>query len=546
MHKKSGLGGGWRMGLGARIAARLAMAVAFLGCAAGPAAPRDDSLKRDRRDGESDAVDGGADALVPPVDGARVHVAPALPVAAEEEGNGTQERPFGTFADAVHAVRWGGAQEIWVAAGEYREGIELRHVEGVLLRGGLDPAQAWAPGGAPSRVRTTGAALVISDCRSVRIDGFAFEAEAPSASGAGVVAAVIRRSEDVTLDSVNIVAGDGISGAAGADGLDGSEGAAGEDGYDGCDACGGFPGVDGATGLEGFGGLGAFAGGVGDGGDGGEGGYAGAPASDGAFGLTSEGAAATKGGLRGAPSQSCFLKAEDGRPGAQGASGASGAHAAALEANDSRALSWAESAVGVGDAFAGRAGADGASGMPGAGGGGGGGGGAGLEASICIADRGGGGGGGGSGGGGGEAGRGGGGGGASMGLVVVDGDVVLGGDTVIEAGRGGDGGDGGAPASGGEGGAGGRGGRGADDGAGGGAGGRGGRGGKGGAGGGGEGGASVALLRVRSEVRHAPTVSFRFGGAGLGGLNEQGGLGGEALGASALAAPKGIEGAEFP
>ena len=393
-----------------------------------------------------------------------------------DAGDGKRNAPLLTLGAALNRAASLGTAEIFVSAGQ----INGTHNVSTAVRmyGGFDAATWDRKPGQVTSITSSGYALNITGDGTL-VDGFTLQTT--GLVGPNSVAVLVSGASGVRLTNNTIIATNGAAGAAGANGLTGEAGEAGEDGEDAGDCPPNKSGGAGGSGANGTGGVG------------GEGtpksGIAGDPGSNGGG----------AGGSRGNTGQ-------DGKPGGVGDNGT-----ADLEPGSGGEPFGILETTGYEPAI----GKDG-SGTTGdgkAGGGGGGGGGGGRSNSPCGA----GGGGGGAGGiGSKDHGKGGLGGGASIGVLVIDGDVTVVGST-IRTGAGGAGGRGGDGGTGGPGGAGGAGGeRNVTQGAGG-AGGAGGRGGDSAPGGGGGGGPSIAVLGNYNASMNVSATNFETGDGGAGG-----------------------------
>ncbi|HEX7002713.1 MAG TPA: hypothetical protein VF168_00810 [Trueperaceae bacterium] len=408
---------------------------------------------------------------------------------------GTRSSPLATPSAAIGVGRSRLLGKIVIAAGTYPVGSGLEVLSDFRLYGGYDPSDWSRSTDEVTRLVGEGQGVLLRGGTDVLLQLMTIEGSAGSDS-LSVYALRATGGSVVTLEAVDIVAGDAL------DGSDGQAGAAGNDGGDG-----GW-GDDGGSGDEwylGLGGYGGYAYGTFEGGDGGDGGYEG---GEGADGYAGEGGGGS-GGLGGFGSYSCGRggNGSDGLPGSAGSAGIDGG--GGLNVFDYASTEWQ-----------GDDGEPGTGGTDGSGGGGGGGGGGHGDYSGCGA-TGNGGGGGGASGAGGSGGQGGKAGGGSFGIYIWDSSVVIAGPTSITTGNGGDGGDGGAGGSGGIGGDGGAGGDccngtvaiGGD-------GGRGGNGGSGGAGGGAAGGPSIGIfLGGSGTLSGSGNVTFSIGAAGKGGTS---------------------------
>jgi hypothetical protein len=397
---------------------------------------------------------------------------------------GTQGMPVATIAEGIALALASGFPHpaVRVAIGIYAEAPSFPQL--VCVTGGLDPT-TWAPiPGMRSLVDTgQGTASATYVLAPTVISSLEFSAQSAVAPNLSSIAFRVQGGTGLLrFENCRFVAHDGGPGAAGASGQAGASGSAGGD------AIPFFAGT-----IPGPGGTGPWPGGGGGGSDqaGQPGGFGGGP-----------------GGPTGA-----FCGAAGG-PGGNGPNGADGPNGAPAAPGSIQGGTWTSSFAGNGTA-----------GLNGLGGGGGGGGHhGGLAGSSCIGASGGGGGGGGAGGDGGQPGLGGQGGGASLGLLVVDGAVVL---SACEfacgvGGAGGAGGNGGAAGAGGPGGTGGFGQFGGIAGGFGGAGAAGGSGGGGGGGAGGAGGPSFGIYRAgaANPMLISPMFTWIAGGpGGAGGLH---------------------------
>jgi hypothetical protein len=435
-------------------------------------------------------------------------------------GDGTPESPMRTLAEALELARLSRdtKKAIYIADGQYTE-ENLNISFPISLYGNYGGIGSWTR----SRIRqttinggTNGLGLTIRGVDAgvdagvvVLIDRLTIRSATSTSPSAPSIAMRVVDSQGILLRNVSLVAGTGANGSAGTPGTSGSVGARGGDGSVG-DATN--PGSGGARGV----GL------VKSGGMGGKGGGSFDDQQDGGTGDSD-----TLGGTRGTRADvgnvsNCGTAAGgDGSNGAQGDTGTAG-----TAGNGIGALS--------GDTWVAHSGGVGGPGLSGNGGGGGGGGARCINTTTVptTSASGGGGGGGGAAGTGGTGGAGGRGGEASIGLLLVRGQVRLEGGTVSggQGGNGGLGGDGGAGGSGGGGGNGGngqevsnlmgtvvaRGGKGGN-------GGRGGDGGQGGAGGGGGGGPSIGIWcdspTTSSFINVGTNISAQSGGAGGSGGN---------------------------
>jgi hypothetical protein len=423
--------------------------------------------------------------------------------AASAGGDGTKAKPFKSIADAGKSNK----SRIFICSGDYKEAASVTLSNGVEVYG----AFAACPGGGDwlwdgaKRASLTGAADVPAvkvTKGQTRIEGLIVTAPPAAAMGASSIA-LLADLADLTLQDVDLLAGDGAPGAEGE--LPSSDSIAGAAAVLDAtmNACnlqpfGGAPGIttceDGET----------------KGGDGGKGGTVpannGAPGTDGspipdpnpdAYGL---------GGVIKANGD-CSI-GQNGMDGNTGGPGEGGADKGVLTSNG----------ISGGD------GQDGQSGSRGHGGGGGAGSKAGNFCKVgmnTIPGPGASGGGGGAGGCGGKGGGGGKAGGSSVGLVSLASTLTLSG-VAIHTQAGGNGGNGASGKAGGIGGAGALGGAssglaGSKPGC---TGGTGGLGGDGGTGGGGRGGHSVGIAFTGAMPNVEATVTFEVGTAGMGGTGD--------------------------
>jgi hypothetical protein len=430
-------------------------------------------------------------------------------------GTGTPRFPFRTIGKGILVAQTTG-QDVYVAAGEYRESVVARPE--VTVIGGFDPT-TWALSTARTTILAgpgTRQAVLADGAAGVVLARLTLEGPTGRSDFGGVANSyglrAVRGSSVVLLDVV-------ANGGAAAAGVSGSTPTgdlrAGDPGAKGgtprTNACRSV--VEGGAGGSPRGARGGAGGGftAANNPTNGNAGEPGAPNSTGGAG--GEAGSAQSGGN---PSESA-----NGKPGGAGATGdpgGNGTHAKDVENHSADRADWAGAAAAAGDP-----------GGFGRGGGGGGGGGArmrdGFLSNLRIAgNSGGGGGGGGQGGGGGGAGQSG---GASFG-VFLQGSTLVAVDSTLRGGKGGAGGAGGDGQFGAPGGAGGTVGDSVDPGCGlgsahGGNGGPGGSGGRGGGGGGGAGGPSAAIYDGEGSRFALLSSSLTTGQAGAGG---DGGLGG--------------------
>jgi hypothetical protein len=354
-------------------------------------------------------------------------------------GDGSQAKPFQTFADAAAA----GARRVYACAGAYTETKQVVFSGGVEVFGGFtDCSKSWTwSAGMQAKIATVAdVSGVVLDGGANHIENVSVTAPAATMSGASSIAVLVAGG---SLDMVNgtLTAGDAKDGAAGTTTPDDMalDGDPGDPGAGICDSGLSNPGPMGKTKACADGSSST----AGNGGDGGS--IMSAmllPAGTGTDGsampaATPIGMNDGKGGT--GEGQNAALLCSPGDLGAPGSSGGSG-----------------DGASGAGtiskSGYAGAQGKDGTNGKPGQGGGGGGGA-EGAKAVTCNSktlDRvGASGGAGGTGGCGGALGGGGKPGGSSIALVVLDAEVTLASVTLI-AGKGGAGGRGGNGQSGGQ------------------------------------------------------------------------------------------------
>ncbi len=423
--------------------------------------------------------------------------------AGNDANPGTRAQPKATIQAGLNAAATQSKRDVLVSAGNYPTQISMPSNVGVF--GGYAPG-TWGRASANLvDVINVNAPLLIENVGNVTVQLMNFFGTTPSGSSATAYGAVIRISTNVTLEALQIRAGNGTAGLAGNAGATGSAGGAGTIGVPGCEDSGGFcSSCSQPTG--GFGGTSAC------GRTGGRGGTAGHSAGYGGAGGIAVGGTPGGAGVPNGWGNAFNL----GSPyvGGQGANGAAGTHGSS------------GSSVGTLDSFGYvvALASGGFSGLDGNGGGGGGGGGGG-EASCDS--YGGGGGGGGAGGCGGAGGIRGFSGGAAIGVFLYSSTVIATGVSVL-TGNGGAGGNGGSGGSAGLGGPGGVASNGSgneyggsseqDDGSNGAKGGRGGNGGAGGSGGAGGGGPVIGVVRAGGSTWTADaTTTYALGSPGAGG-----------------------------
>jgi hypothetical protein len=425
---------------------------------------------------------------------------------------GTKAKPKRQIQSAIVAAQ-DRKRYVLVAFGTY---TSVQLITGVSIYGGYDPS-TWKrkdrfPNGLPTIIGSPEGVLALGakDITLQYLTVIGSNAGAAERTSYGIRAV---NTTNLTLQRVNVVAGDGAPGAPGADGLGG-----------------GWPGGDGGPGDRGscdgdakpFGGTGGFSR---DGRSGGDGGFGGRSVFTNGAQRGSGGKLGTAGGTAG----------KDGNPGQPGGDGDDGENGAAGVGG----TGGLAPPIGGGATWQGQSGGDGKRGAPGEGGGGGGGGGA-QHGALVNDGSGNAGGGGGGGGAGGEGGRGGRFGGGSFGIYLVNSTITVK-ASAITAGAGGPGGDGGDGKFGGPGGKGGEGGKRctSEIGAGG-DGGFGGAGGRGGGGGGGAGGPSFGIYKAGTStatVKGGSTVKRGVEGAG-----GKGGAGGGSANSGGLAGSAGLTG----
>jgi len=403
----------------------------------------------------------------------------------EDLNSGTIFQPMLTINAGVAIANESGTKDVYVSEGAYNESIVM--IDGVSLFGGYKESDLWS--------RDTSNHPIINateevNNRIVGVTAHNIQAQtyldtmeirtANSTTGSSCGVWCYNISDDL-LNINNCIISSG-------DGRDGNNGANGDDGIA---VSNGFNGVNW---LGGSGGLapGLFY----DGGNGGNGHVCGLPPPpwNGIDGISGEGPGGGIGGIGGAwgPIPG------NGGNGGDGANGANGADGGVGDGNGTI----------VNNFWRGFNGNDGMFGYPGSGGGGGGGGG-----SNIVASWGGGGGGGGGGGTSGFGGKGGKSGGGSIGILLVEANIIIAHNTIFtgdggngdNGGRGGSGGLFGFPGSGLLGGVGGLGGLGGD-------------GGDGGSGGGGTGGISFGIYCYDSIATISDNL-YTIGTGGLGGLS---------------------------
>ncbi|MBL8922767.1 MAG: hypothetical protein JNJ54_28215 [Myxococcaceae bacterium] len=427
---------------------------------------------------------------------------------------GTKAQPKLTVAAGVTAMVTGGKRDLYLAAGTYQGSLLLTGVSGLNVAGGYHP-MTW-------RRATTNTVTVQGGARALELDfannllvqSIRFEAGLGTPSSYG---GFIKDSQGVTLEALELRAGNG---APGQDGLPGDGGTPGDPGTDGRSGCGGVNftnplscAIWGSCTSPSAGTGGASA-------CGNPGGNGGTPVWGLSSGAGAMGSGAVNGGAGGVG-----VSGQIGRGPAPNASNGTGGNGGIPGSPGPAAPAGSFSANG----FVPGSGQPGTQGAPGRGGGGGGGGCGGAEAVSGCQSFGSGGGGGGGGGCGGLGGRPGLGGGASIGVFlsasqVTARNVVV---TAGTAGRGGNGGTGGGGGGGGNGGASPYGGndplgngRGQGTACVGGVGGAGGPGGQGGPGAGGSGGASYGLVRSSTSTWSMMGSSLVTGGtAGAAGMS---------------------------
>lgn len=429
----------------------------------------------------------------------------------DQVGNGNRVNPVASITFGLDRAVALGRSGLIIAVGTYNEQVTL--VNGISLYGGYEKGESAVPfpGGGLQWPRTGGLSVIrnttVSSGRVIglsatnittptQVQRMSIRARAGSGLGVSVYGVYSNFSGGLSLNNVDIDAGDGTAGANGGSGTDGSDGVSGQPGSNG--SCPGTTGGAGGAGGAGVVGGVTVSGGSGGGGGSGE---SNPPRSGFDGGPGSSGGGSGGGGQGGTE----LPPGWDGFDGSDGADGADGSNGSAGTPGFLTAGFWAP---GVGGS--------GASGVSGKGGGGGGGGGA------SSANRGNGGGGGGAGGARGTGATGGGSGGGSFGVFAVGttlSNLPSIANSTIKAGNGGSGGIGGIGGIGGRGGLGGAGaaachgqvGSGGD-------GGRGGRGGDAGHGGGGAGGPSYAIFRGPTGAAiSTSTLILSSGSGGAGG-----------------------------
>ena len=474
-----------------------------------PPPPPPGPLDRDG-DGALDAVDcGPADPAIKPgapdlpdlafvdsnCDGIDGDVAKAVFAAqtGKDTNAGTRAAPKRQISAAVTAARAAG-KDVYAAGGAYER---VTAATGVGIYGGY-ATDTWKRGRTPVTTISGSPEGVFADgATGVVLQQLAVTGASVGSAGGSVYGIRAINGSKLTLQRVEVNAGNGTAGAAGADGRTGLAGSPGSDGAVGSTNC-----ADGKRRPGGAGGdspAGRVGGKGGDGGKGGTGAAGGTGRFDTAGGPGGKGGDKPKNGEVG----------QTGTRGEHGLVGDGGTNSTGLASTAWRGVSGGFGRIG------------------GAGNGGGGGGGGGynkngLFESDWVGSGGGGGGGGGAPGG---SGDGGGFGGGSFGAYVSDSTLVAtsGSITTGSGGAGGRGGDGGPGGNGGNGGRdagfpcghGGRGGKG----------GNGGDGGDGGAGAGGAGGPSIGVMKVGTSTATLAQVTIGLGTPGRGGATGSRGSG---------------------
>jgi hypothetical protein len=436
------------------------------------------------------------------------------PIAAggNDANPGTRTMPKATVASALSAAAAQGKRDVYIAAGTYAGQLAVGNVSGKYIAGGYS-ASDWKR----SLINTTTFAngnpvLKVSGATNDTVQFITFLG-GNATSGATAYAGWVEASNGLTLEGVSLAAGNGGDGADGANGGTGVSGNNGGSGNLGCTNDPDFgPLICSTCAIPVVGTSGMSACGESGGAGGAPGWTTAAPDGNGSNGGNGSGGAL--GGVGSGPEAglnppSALMNGQSGADGTSGNNGAGGSPLGALDAGYLASIA-----------------APGQAGTNGRGGGGGGGGGGGCANSLlgifcyCFS-YGSSGGGGGAGGCAGPIGQPGVSGGASIGLLVLDSNVIAT-NVAITSGNGGRGGRGG---SGGTGGAGGQGsassvdtGQQGDSG-GGGRGGNGGKGGNGGHGGGGGGGPSIGVARTSGSTFTVNNVSYSLGNGGQGGAS---------------------------
>ncbi len=425
--------------------------------------------------------------------------------AGNDANPGTRQQPKATIQAGLTAATFQGKRDVLVSQGNYATQVSMP--SNVGLYGGF-AAGIW--GRSTANVVNVNSPLLIENVGNVTVQLMTFNGTTPAGSSATAYGAVIRVATNVTLEGVQIRAGNGTAGTGGAVGSTGGAGSNGLVGNPGCENSGGF-----CSGCSqpggGFGGTSAC------GRTGGRGGFAANGGTTGGVGGTAVGG--TLGGSGVPPRLGNVFNLGAPYVGGAGAAGAPGT--AGISAGGVGTLSSFGYVVALASG--------GFAGFDGNGGGGGGGGGGGDNSCNSYGGGGGGGGAGGCGGGGGLRGFSG---GASIGIFLYASTVTANGVTVT-TGNGGAGGNGGSGGGGGLAGNGGVASNGSgneyggsgeqDDGSNGAKGGRGGNGGSGGAGGAGGGGPVLAVVRAGGSTWTADAATtYALGIAGGGGSSAAG------------------------
>ena len=416
-------------------------------------------------------------------------------------GAGTHEDPLQTIGAGLARAASDGLAQVYVSVGTYVETLTL--TQAISVYGDFDRADGWAR--AADHVARVEGGVVGLTCQGVvgdfSLNGLTVVSADNLTAGGSSIGMWVDGCSGLTLSGVVIESGDGGDGAEGGSGGGGVAGGnGGNGGFGGGHDAAKDPGIGGVSSCGAYGARGGYG-------------------ANGRINETIEGTGGSPGygGALGGHYMDCNASGVgsgnhgclgmDGMTGTSGENGSGGALVGYLDAS-------------------GYAPAQGGEGMTGDPGGGGGGGGGGDGKSGFSFEDGGGGGGGAAGGCGGSGGEGGRGGGASIGVLLLSGELSLQGGT-ITTGNGGDGGDGGDGGPGGAGGIGGLGDPGLGDGGDGGHGGQGGQGGTGGSGGGGP------SLGVVCSASTSVTMTDTALTSGLGG---PGGEGDGLVGASGLEA----------
>jgi len=412
--------------------------------------------------------------------------------AATAGGDGTKEKPFQSFAEAITALDMAGDKRIYACAEVFTEEVDLPG--GIDIYGGIDCNDSWRYVGDSKKTELTAEPdkiplTMFGGSGTSRIEDLHVRAAAALLEGGSSIA-IVADGVEVEFARSTLEAQDAMDGAAGANyTMSAKTGALGSPGSNACSA-GSVPG-GGETVNDCGGDV------LSVGGSGGTGNVA-------SGGTGSPGLTGPANGGAGEGNAAC----NSGGDGAVGTTGSTGAGATGLGTITR-------------GGHTGATGSNGMPGTPGQGGGGGGGSKGGTGSNKCpVSNSAGGasGGSGGSGGCGGAGGRGGNAGGSSIALISLNATLTF--DSVtLKTGRGGAGGAGGPGQDGGSGGQGGPGGNNAGHGGlnAGCAGGDGGKGGKGGQGGGGSGGHSLGIAH-KGTAPSTDGATIQTGEAGLGGV----------------------------